>query len=277
MRISTPPKYVSAVVSQQQSLSGEIFSLTNSTFNLRSPSQLSSALFPNPPKQSVTMEKIDSLAGAGNPLAGKIFKLEQRAKKLKIVPTAVWDDYEDTPNYPFYLKLWGKMEAEGWAVAKKLPLFILICETFEKSPLGINMLDSFKSDSDNEEEGGAHEAVVRTTSTDTDTDTETTITTTKPKPKPNPKPKPKGKAMTAIPPKNWVGMLCNINAAPAPTTGRVVLDPIIEEARKLTSVHEGSWAGRKVRVLAECGTITKVDTTGWVHIDTKTQVRWRSF
>jgi len=84
------------------------------------------------------------------------------------------------------------------------------------------MLDSFKSDSDNEEEGGAHEAVVRTTSTDTDTDTETTITTTKPKPKPNPKPKPKGKAMTAIPPKNWVGMLCNINAAPAPTTGRVV-------------------------------------------------------
>jgi len=26
------------------------------------------------------MEKIDSLAGAGNPLAGKIFKLEQRAK-----------------------------------------------------------------------------------------------------------------------------------------------------------------------------------------------------
>jgi len=36
------------------------------------------------------------------------------------------------------------------------------------------MLDSFKSDSDNEEEGGAHEAVVTTTSTDT----ETTITTT---------------------------------------------------------------------------------------------------
>ncbi|GMI53622.1 hypothetical protein ScalyP_jg883, partial [Parmales sp. scaly parma] len=47
----------------QQSLSGEIFSLTNSTFNLRSPSQLSSALFPNSPKQSVTMEKIDSLTG----------------------------------------------------------------------------------------------------------------------------------------------------------------------------------------------------------------------
>ncbi|GMI50867.1 hypothetical protein ScalyP_jg7533, partial [Parmales sp. scaly parma] len=49
------------------------------------------------------------------------------------------------------------------------------------------------------------------------------------------------------------------------------LDPIIEEARKLSSVHEGSWAGRKVRVLAgavngECGTITKVDTTGWVHV-----------
>jgi len=85
------------------------------------------------------------------------------------------------------------------------------------------MLDSFKSDSDNEEEGGAHEAVVRTTSTDTDTETTTTITTTKPKPKPNPKPKPKGKAMTAIPQENWEGMLCNINAGPfAPTTGRVV-------------------------------------------------------
>ena len=28
----------------------------------------------------------------------------------------VWDDYEDTPNYPFYLKLWGKMEAEGWVM-----------------------------------------------------------------------------------------------------------------------------------------------------------------
>ena len=83
------------------------------------------------------------------------------------------------------------------------------------------MLDSFKSDSDNEEEGGAHEAVVRTTSTDTDTETTTTITTTKPKPKPNPKPKPKGKAMTAIPQENWEGMLCNINAGPyAPTTGR---------------------------------------------------------
>ena len=28
----------------------------------------------------------------------------------------MWDDYEDTPNYPFYLKLWGKMEAEGWVM-----------------------------------------------------------------------------------------------------------------------------------------------------------------
>ncbi|GMI54580.1 hypothetical protein ScalyP_jg10154 [Parmales sp. scaly parma] len=83
---------LSAVVSKQQSLSGEIFSLTNSTFNLRSPSQLSSALFPNSPKQPVTMEKIDSLAGAGNPLAGKIFQVEAvgaASQEAQIVLTAV--------------------------------------------------------------------------------------------------------------------------------------------------------------------------------------------
>ncbi|GMI58883.1 hypothetical protein ScalyP_jg92, partial [Parmales sp. scaly parma] len=50
------------------------------------------ALFPNSPKQSVTMEKIDSLAGTGNPLAGKKIQVEAvgvASQEAQIVPTAV--------------------------------------------------------------------------------------------------------------------------------------------------------------------------------------------